>query len=225
MSRPAASVAGRGTVEPRAQRRNVPGGEGEHAPDRQQGQPGGRRLLGQLERRAVAGRLHVRERGVVPHAVGVGEQVDVVADDRPSCSRGFSSCVAQSVAPYRVTGWWSQVWLAIVMPAASSARTSSRESQFGRSSTTVITKKVAGIPSRRRIGSAVRVLAARGVVEFAQLPGVLDRARAQPGVTRAQKAEERITSRRSCAGNRQSRSALPGCRRRRRSTSARVKAP
>ena len=46
------------------------------------------------------------------------------------------------------TGWWSQVWLAMVMPAASSARTSSRESQFGRSRTTVMTKNVAGMPSR-----------------------------------------------------------------------------
>ena len=63
--------------------------------------------------------------------------------------------MGQSLSPYFVTGWWSQVWEAIVIPAASRARTSSRESQFGRSRTTVMTKNVAGVARRCRIGSAL----------------------------------------------------------------------
>ena len=38
-------------------------------------------LAGELKRRTVAGGLHVRQRGDVPQAVGVGEQVDVAPDD------------------------------------------------------------------------------------------------------------------------------------------------
>ena len=38
-------------------------------------------LAGELKRRPVAGGLHVGQRGGVPQAVGVGEQVDVAPDD------------------------------------------------------------------------------------------------------------------------------------------------
>ena len=112
-------------------------------------------MAGELERRPVAGGLHVGQRGGVPQAVGVGEQVDVVADDLLQLRAGLLQLGGPVLIPVLCDGWWSQVWAAIAIPAASRARTSSRESQFGRSRTTVMTKNVAGIPRRCRIGSAL----------------------------------------------------------------------